>query len=71
MALSLEARTRNLIARFADYVLAFGATPAFNDEQLRAHVETLALRAQLGSAQAAAVARSSPGLCAAHSNYGG
>ena len=54
MALSLEARTRNLIARFADYVQAFGATPAFNDEQLRAHVETLALRAQLGSAQAAA-----------------
>lgn len=54
MALSLEARTRNLIARFADYVQAFGATPAFNDEQLRAHVETLALRAQLGNAQAAA-----------------
>ena len=54
MALSLEVRTRNLIARFADYVQAFGATPAFNDEQLRAHVETLALRAQLGSAQAAA-----------------
>lgn len=54
MALSLEARTRNLIARFADYVQASGATPAFNDEQLRAHMETLALRAQLGSAQAAA-----------------
>ncbi len=54
MALSLEARTRNLIARFPDYVHAFGATPAFNDEQLRAHVETLALRAQLGSAHAAA-----------------
>jgi hypothetical protein len=54
VALSLEARTRNLIARFGDYVQSFGATPAFNDEQLRAHVETLAVRAQLGSAQAAA-----------------
>lgn len=52
--LSLEARTRNLIARFADYVQAFGATPAFNDEQLRAHLKTLALRSQLGSAAAAA-----------------
>ena len=54
MALSLEARTRNLIARFADYLHAFGATPAFNDEQLRAHVDTLALRSRLGSAAAAA-----------------
>ena len=54
MAPSLEARTRNLIARFADYLQAFGETPAFNDEQLSAHVETLALRARLGSAQAAA-----------------
>jgi hypothetical protein len=54
VALSLEARTRNLIARFADYVQAFDATPAFNDEQLQAHMETLALRAQLGSAQGAA-----------------
>jgi len=54
VALSLEARTRNLIVRFADYVHAFGVTPAFNDEQLRAHVDTLALRSRLGSAAAAA-----------------
>jgi hypothetical protein len=54
VALSLEARTRNLIARFADYVHAFGAMPAFNDEQLRAHMDTLALRSRLGSAAAAA-----------------
>jgi len=52
--LSLEARTRNLIARFGDYVQSFGVAPAFNDEQLRAHLETLALRSKLGSAAAAA-----------------
>lgn len=54
MPLSLEARTRNLIARFADYVQSFGVAPAFNDEQLGAHLDTLALRSQLGSAAAAA-----------------
>ena len=52
--LSLEGRTRNLIARFGDYVQSFGSTPAFNDEQLGAHLETLALRSQLGSAATAA-----------------
>jgi hypothetical protein len=53
VALSLEARTRNLIARFGDYVSAFGTAPAFNDEQLRAHLETLSIRSRLGSAAAA------------------
>jgi hypothetical protein len=52
--LSLEGRTRNLIARFGDYVKSFGSAPAFNDEQLGAHLETLALRSQLGSAATAA-----------------
>lgn len=52
--LSLEGRTRNLIARFGDYVQSFGSAPAFNDEQLGAHLETLALRSQLGGAATAA-----------------
>lgn len=52
--LSLEGRTRNLIARFGDYVQSFGSAPAFNDEQLGSHLETLALRSQLGSAATAA-----------------
>ena len=54
MPLSLKAQTRNLIARFADYVQLFGVVPTFNNEQLRAHLETLALRSQFGSAAAAA-----------------
>jgi hypothetical protein len=54
VALSLQGQTRNLIARFADYLRAFGAAPAFNDDQLRAHFDTLGLRSQLGSAVAAA-----------------
>ena len=54
VALSVEARTRSLIARFPDYVRAFDSAPAFNNEQLQAHLETLALRAQCGSAARAA-----------------
>lgn len=54
MALSLEARTRNLVAQFPDYVRSFNQAPAFNDLQLQAHLDTLSLRARLGSASAAA-----------------
>ena len=54
MAFSLKAHTNNLIVRFADYVRAFGESPAFNDEQLTAHRNTIELRSRLGSASAAA-----------------
>ena len=51
---SVQARANNLVVRFADYVRAFDASPAFNNTQLAAHVETLALRSQLGSVRTAA-----------------
>ena len=52
--LSLEAHVNNLIVRFADYVRAFGASPAFKHSQLEAHLHTVELRSRLGSASAAA-----------------
>jgi hypothetical protein len=45
--LCLNCHGHNLITRFADYVQSFGVAPAFNDEQLGAHLGTLALRSQL------------------------
>ena len=45
--LSLEGRTRSLIARFGDYVQSFGSAPAFNEEQLGAHLEISSLIEQL------------------------
>jgi hypothetical protein len=70
MPLSLEGRTRNLIARFGDYVQSFGSAPAFNAEQLGAHLETLALRSQLGSAATAANSSEFAKALRHHSNCG-
>ena len=54
MAHSVQARTRNLIARFGHYVSAFDADPAFSPEQLKAHQYALARRSAFESAREAA-----------------
>ena len=54
MPSSIEARTRNLILKFGEYIQAFADAPAFNNAQLDSHLATVALRSRLGSAGAAA-----------------